>query len=116
MKVFFSILAFYMMAVFVMPCTDVQQKEHVHDFAHSQPLSEGEHQDHDHNEEKDFCSPFCLCSCCGAVSGITLQGNLEGAIRIESIDLPKPKLVYKPIFFLITLEKYGNRQKYVHNF
>ena len=30
--------------------------------------------EHNHKKEhKDFCSPFCLCQCCGTIAGATLN-------------------------------------------
>ncbi|VTP94233.1 Uncharacterised protein [Sphingobacterium daejeonense] len=39
MKVFFSILAIYMMAVFLMPCTDIYEKESFQNHNHSEELA-----------------------------------------------------------------------------
>ncbi len=65
MKVFFSILAIYMMAVFLMPCTDMYEKESFQNHNHSEELTHKG--SHDHQETTDMCSPFCLCGCCGIV-------------------------------------------------
>lgn len=57
MKSISSILAFLIFIMAIMPCSD----GHTCD-------EEGQEiaLDHNHSEdEKDHCSPFCVCSCCG---------------------------------------------------
>lgn len=96
MKVFFSILAIYMMAVFLMPCTDMYEKESFQNHNHSEELAHKA--SHDHQEKPDMCSPFCLCACCGAVSGIVLQWNTYSFGKIKTFELSKPEAYYKSIF------------------
>ncbi len=45
-----------------MPCADIHAAESF------QPVKNQIASDHDscpHEKETDFCSPFCICSCCG---------------------------------------------------
>jgi len=57
MKYISLILSVLILTMAVMPCSD----RHTCD-EESQEISLG----HDHSEdEKDHCSPFCVCSCCG---------------------------------------------------
>lgn len=96
MKVFYSILAIYMMTVFLMPCTDMYEKDNFQNHNHSEELT---HQgSHDHQETTDMCSPFCLCGCCGIVSGIVLQCNVYSLVKAKTFDLSKPKVYYKCTF------------------
>ncbi len=95
MKILSSILALYMTVLFVMPCADRYDKEVRNDQEHA---TERTHQDtHDHTGS-DLCTPFCLCSCCGMVSGIVLQWNVFNIGKANTFDLSKPKVYYKSIF------------------
>ena len=96
MKVFFSILAIYMMAVFLMPCTDMYEKESFQNHNHSEELAHKA--SHDHQEKPDMCSPFCLCGCCGMVSGIVLQESLSDLGKLIDLDLSTFVTYYKPVF------------------
>ncbi|MGV3762131.1 DUF6660 family protein [Parapedobacter sp.] len=84
MRILFTLLAMYMLAVFLIPCADrygVQIAEY--------------HQDsHDHTNETDMCSPFCLCNCCGAVSAVAFQWNGISFSEIKAIELTKPNPPY----------------------
>ena len=96
MKVFSSILALFMMALFVMPCADMYEKNVFNIQEHSTELT---HQgSHDHQETTDMCSPFCLCGCCGIVSGIVLQWNVYNLVKAKTFELSKPEIYYKSIF------------------
>ncbi|WP_149912585.1 DUF6660 family protein [Sphingobacterium cavernae] len=89
MKVFFSILAIYMMAVFLMPCADTFEKE---TFQHNDYSEQSQHS-HDNSETKDFCSPFCLCNCCGTVSGVVFYWKISFS-EIKTFELSKPNPQY----------------------
>ncbi|WP_148908956.1 DUF6660 family protein [Sphingobacterium micropteri] len=96
MKVFSSIMALYMMVLFIIPCADMYEKEVFHQHEHSTEIA---HEDsHDHPETTDMCSPFCFCGCCGIVSGVVLQWSTFNIGKIISFDLPKPKVYYKYVF------------------
>ena len=94
MKVFSYIMALYMMVLFIMPCVDMYQKD-VHDH-----LTEIAHQDntHDHSETQDLCTPFCLCGCCGIVSGVVLQWSVFDIGKAKTFGLSKAKVYYKTVF------------------
>lgn len=67
MKVLLTLLAFYMMALQMMPCADMLPKD-------PRALSDRQSEltasgDHNHADTADFCSPFCICNCCGTISG-----------------------------------------------
>src|SRR5690606_11160086 len=97
MKVFSSIMALYMMVLFIIPCADMYEKDLHLNHDHSTEIS---HQDtHDHTETQDFCTPFCLCGCCGIVSGVVLQWNVFDIGKAKTFDLStKPKIYYKSVF------------------
>ncbi|HUM50633.1 MAG TPA: hypothetical protein PK431_02420 [Chitinophagales bacterium] len=57
MKIGVIIFSFYLLALSTMPCADVSQVQIAK--AHSVTASAK----HQHNN--DFCTPFCICACCG---------------------------------------------------
>lgn len=85
-----------MMVLFIMPCADMYEKDNFLNHNHSEELTlQGSH---DHQETTDMCSPFCLCGCCGVVSGVVLQWNIFDIGKAKTFDLSKPKMYYKTIF------------------
>lgn len=96
MKYFFYILAIYMMAVFLAPCADVFEKEAFQNHNHSEELAHKK--SHDHQKKTDKCSPFCLCGCCGIVSGIVLQLDHYNFGKAKTFDLSKPAIYYNSLF------------------
>lgn len=95
MKVFSSILALYMMVLFIMPCADMYEKDVFNNHEHSTEIT---HQDNHEHTDSDLCTPFCLCGCCGIVSGVVLQWNVPNIGKPKTFDLSKPKIYYKPTF------------------
>ena len=95
MKVFSSILALYMMALFIMPCADMDEKNV---FNIQERPTEIAHQDNHEHTESDLCTPFCLCDCCGIVSGVVLQWNVYNLVKAKTFDLSKSKVYYKSTF------------------
>ncbi len=51
----------YLVALSCLPCADIE----VDSAAHLKELATN-HKEHSHDKENDFCSPFCICNCCGA--------------------------------------------------
>jgi len=96
MKVIYSILAVYMMVVFLMPCTDTNEELSFHNQNNAQEVT---HTDsHDHQDSADMCSPFCFCGCCGMVSGIVLQWHPYALVTAHTFELFRAEEYYKPIF------------------
>ena len=64
MKYFCYIFSLYFLALSVMPCSDIHDMNSSvgSEFA---SISTDNHSNCPHEEEQDFCSPFCVCSCCG---------------------------------------------------
>ncbi|MCS3531064.1 DUF6660 family protein [Chryseobacterium sp. JUb7] len=59
MNLFRFILAFYFMALSVMPCEDVHQKSGSAEAKLALSIEES------HSKDKgDICSPLCVCNCC----------------------------------------------------
>lgn len=48
-----------------MPCADGGQESHDHQ--HTEQSVDASGHDHDH-DGADGCTPFCICSCCGAIT------------------------------------------------
>lgn len=83
MRTLFSMLAFYMLAVFLMPCADVFDEEILPNCNKSeQVFSE---LNHEHSEHTDLCSPFCLCNCCGMTSSFVHETQIHFAVQKFSI-------------------------------
>ncbi|HUH35448.1 MAG TPA: DUF6660 family protein [Moheibacter sp.] len=97
MKYLANILAFYMMALFIMPCDDLSKQEGFQ--TKNFPQQTTQQEQHDHEQNNDFCSPFCLCNCCSAVSGIVMLKNIFDVKSHHNFDLPKPKTHYKSVDF-----------------
>lgn len=84
-----------MMVLFIVPCADAYENNLV---AESSQFNKTNNlNDHDHAERQDLCTPFCLCGCCGIVSGIVLQLNTFNIEKIKTFDFSKTKVYYKTI-------------------
>ena len=74
MKMFYFLFSIYFFFVFTMPCGDVAE---CNEKAKASPASVElitNHASHEHQEEN--CSPFCVCSCCGATV-ISITNNIH---------------------------------------
>lgn len=92
MKVFSPLLALYMMAVFLVPCADTLAETAFQDHNHSEELV---HQNsHDAPETADLCSPFCICTCCGTISGIVFRWKAIGFPEVKEVAVSKPSIGY----------------------
>jgi len=66
MKIFWLILSIYLVSLSVLPCRD---KEECNKTVKVEQASISKTNAHDqHKHEKEHCPPFCICSCCGALS------------------------------------------------
>ncbi|WP_350028977.1 DUF6660 family protein [Flavobacterium terrisoli] len=64
MKYLCQILAIIILALSTKPCVDIQSNSSVHS-----TVSYTQHKkDHSENKDKDLCSPFCICNCCGQIT------------------------------------------------
>lgn len=95
MKVLFSIITAYLVALFIMPCGDLYKKDMSH--AHEYPIQTSYQYDHVHAEAVDSCSPFCVCGCCGMVSSVDFQWGIY-TVKVKSFVLSKSKVYFRPIF------------------
>lgn len=77
MRLFVFIFSTYLLALSIMPCTDMQNGQ---DDRSSHQLEQTRD---NHSDSSDLCSPFCLCSCCGTVS--------ENLLQFEAFDFSKAK-------------------------
>lgn len=64
MRWFSVILALYVFALSVQPCTDAQVANH----ETCAVQTEG-----DQHEHMDLCSPFCTCTCCAGVTLVVID-------------------------------------------
>lgn len=76
-----------------MPCADME----VNSATHTQKEFASNHEKHSHDKEKDLCSPFCICSCCGSqMASYSQPIIIDFPIRLEGIKTQLP--TYKSIF------------------
>ena len=84
MIMFSRIFILYFMAMILMPCADIHAA--TSSIAEQIAIS-SDHEDCPHENENDFCSPFCICSCCGQTSLISQERNpIHKAIMVDSKD------------------------------
>ena len=69
----------------------------VNSWAHTTLELKSNHDNHSHDKEKDLCSPFCSCSCCGSQVVSYFQSNyIDFPVTSEGIKTQLP--TYKSIF------------------
>lgn len=54
-------------------------------------------QKHSHDKEKDSCSPFCFCNCCGA-QVLSYQPNNTFGFSVVSTIIAIPQPTYKSVY------------------
>ena len=78
------IFVLYFIALILMPCTDI----HASDPASFGGSITADHDGCPYEKETDFCSPFCLCSCCGQIVLVTIsdkdQARKPNMLIVES--------------------------------
>ncbi|MFV8271287.1 DUF6660 family protein [Flavobacterium sp. GT2N3] len=92
------ILSIYLIALSFLPCADLE----ANDLAHTAKELSSFNQSHSHNKEKDSCSPFCICNCCGAqISSYfpTTTFNLPTVSAIIKLPLPTYKSILTSNFY-----------------
>ena len=94
-KIFSFLFAVYIAVLLMIPCSDGVQAGDVCAVQDTEVTHE--HAD-DHTATDDLCTPFCVCACCGAVSGVVLQWNAFHFGKMIPSDLPKPTIYYKSLF------------------
>ncbi len=85
-----------MMVLFMIPCADVNENEIFEEHTHYTETAHSHNEDHSH--AGDLCTPFCVCGCCGIVSGVVLLWNGFNFGKMISSDLPKPVVYYNTLF------------------
>ena len=93
MKLAIHIFSIYMIALAFIPCGDtggglVQLADYLLETEH---LEHSDHTQHSNDCGDDFCSPFCVCTCCASV----LDAPTNFPFQIKAI-LPIPET--KPSF------------------
>ncbi|OXB10217.1 hypothetical protein B0A81_04205 [Flavobacterium plurextorum] len=75
-----------------MPCADMKVAS-----SHTRTEFGSNHDDdHSHNNKRDLCSPFCICSCCGLQMVSLSQTFIDFPIPFKGIKIQLP--TYKSIF------------------
>ncbi|WP_430981267.1 DUF6660 family protein [Sphingobacterium faecium] len=85
MKIFVYILCLYFIGLTMVPCADQVQEATAINITGTQ--------DKGHSDEhQDYCSPFCICSCCSTVLNIEQTNTISFIIvLLES----KRKIAYE---------------------
>lgn len=71
MKIIRFLISFYIAALSVLPCNDIMAHND-HEKMDSEVIEQTHTEDTSH---EDVCTPFCTCSCCGAV--LSLPSKIE---------------------------------------
>lgn len=66
-----SILAIYITALAILPCSDGYITGCFTDLINEHTEIQN-HSDHSHDHEDDDCTPFCTCICCGSVISMSI--------------------------------------------
>lgn len=97
MRLLAIILAFYSLALSLVPCNDVHADEHGSTVIHKNA--------DDHEEHNDVCTPFCQCSCCQSfvdllqikpfkptafIPNINFSNYIEESLPLLSVDHWQP--------------------------
>jgi hypothetical protein len=78
MKIFASILSFYLLVLTAIPCIDVPEDNTLH------PIEIGSTASHNHQNDIGHCSPFCTCNCCTSpifYQAYTFQLNMFSLVQ-----------------------------------
>jgi hypothetical protein len=75
MKIISFIFSFYLVFLFVFPCTDCELVQ-VH---HDSVFENIPHKHQNSSDDTETCSPFCVCDCCMV---LTVQTNFMSSFRI----------------------------------
>jgi len=89
MRVFSYIYAFYIMGLFIAPCSHVYEDNSLRGDDHSKEII------YERTETIDLCTPFCSCNC-GVITDIVLC-NSNFTEDIIFFDLSRTKIYYKSI-------------------
>lgn len=79
MKWSLFILSFYILVLSCVPCGDTDNCEKSQK---SETVSNHFEGNHNHEQEADLCTPFCLCACCGGFI-FSIDLNIPEFIRIS---------------------------------
>jgi len=85
MKYFTSILAIYITALAIVPCSDGNIVGCSTDF-NKEHIELKDHIDHSHDHEDDDCTPFCTCICCGSLISMPIT-NIFFLGRIDLLSI-----------------------------
>jgi hypothetical protein len=84
-KLFTLIFSFYLLALAVMPCSDMEDCNYPS--ADQSTFATTDHSDHDSDTEN--CSPFCMCACCGqSITNIFYPTALYNPTPVVKQDIP----------------------------
>jgi hypothetical protein len=73
----------------MVPCTDQVQESAI---AHAIESKEANHDDH----HTDYCSPFCICSCCSTVLNVEQTNTISFIVTLLQ---SKSEIAYETNFY-----------------
>lgn len=73
MKIFSVIFTIYILTLSCLPCGDTEDCK-VLDIG-KETFSQTDH--HNHQQDTESCSPFCICACCGLNIAFNFQGSVS---------------------------------------
>jgi hypothetical protein len=79
MKFVGVVICLYMLLLALKPCSD--SIECISITTHNKPTTE-QHK-HEHNEDVEHCSPFCICACCGQLTYSTSFPDFQFSIELN---------------------------------
>ncbi|HZV68954.1 MAG TPA: DUF6660 family protein [Saprospiraceae bacterium] len=74
MKLFCKSFVLYLLVLALMPCTDIHASQ---PFTSTIEANISDHDDCPHENAADFCSPFCMCNCCGQSVFLNITGKVS---------------------------------------
>lgn len=83
-----SLLSVYLLVLMVLPCNDVHAQTLLTSKMQFSQVQNGEH-------HEDFCTPFCICSCC--TTPIIIQSNTYFEVSYFENFQTKVPVFYKSI-------------------
>ena len=86
MRIFAFLLSIFITALAIVPCADGMPQSSVDT---EMEVFASEH-DHNHSDQKDDCTPFCICVCCGSLIALpSLQPFLNERVAISAESLSR---------------------------
>lgn len=80
----------FIMALFILSLSCIPCADEVVSAMSGHEKSQVAQQDGQHPKHTDYCSPLCICACCGTVSFVSVAANVECPV----IPVPRSFVVF----------------------